>query len=133
MKLALCIDDEGGMLFCGRRQSRDRLLLADLFSMREGGELYVEPFSDRLLADLPHAVISREELSSLKAADIFFAECPPIAPLLPFAETLILYRWNRIYPKDESVDISFSALSLAERTELVGSSHEKITKEVYHL
>ena len=133
MKLALCIDDGGGMLFQGRRQSRDRLLLSDLLSSAGGGHLFCEAFSDSLLAGLDHTTVSRTDLSSLGAEDILFLECPPIAPLLPYADTLILYRWNRVYPRDACLDIFPSELTLVCREELVGSSHEKITKEIYRL
>lgn len=133
MKLALCIDDGGGMRFCGRRQSRDRFLLADLFSSVGTGRLFCEAASDSLLDGLAHTVISRTELSRLGGEDILFTECPPIAPLLPYADTLILYRWNREYPRDESLDISLTEFTFVRRDEFVGSSHERITKEIYSL
>ena len=48
-------------------------------------------------------------------------------------EKIILYRWNRKYPADFRFDINLedSEWKLAETREFTGSSHEKITEEVY--
>ena len=46
---------------------------------------------------------------------------------------LIIYRWNRNYPHDFDFDINIteSNFKIASTDEFRGSSHEKITKEVY--
>ncbi len=48
-------------------------------------------------------------------------------------EKVIVYRWNRIYPADVSFPLSLKTAPwrLEAVTEFSGSSHEKITKEVY--
>jgi hypothetical protein len=45
----------------------------------------------------------------------------------------VVYRWNRRYPGDVFFDLDVSAAPwrCVETEEFVGSSHEKITKEVY--
>ena len=45
-------------------------------------------------------------------------------------EQFIIYRWNRVYPADVSVEIGVE-WKLTETEEFPGFSHEKITKEVY--
>ena len=45
-------------------------------------------------------------------------------------EQFIIYRWNRVYPTDVSVEIG-TEWKLTETEEFPGFSHEKITKEVY--
>lgn len=131
MKLAICIDNSGGMLFCHRRQSRDRELIRDLSESLRGGTLFSEAFSETVLAETAHTVITRDKAESLGEKDIFFIECPPIAPLLPYADELIVYHWNRAYPSDESLDIRIDRMTRISLTEFVGSSHEKITKEIF--
>ena len=45
-------------------------------------------------------------------------------------ELFIIYRWNRVYPADVSVEIG-TEWKLTETEEIPGFSHEKITKEIY--
>ena len=129
MRVALCIDDYGGMLFNGRRQSRDRVLLADL--LREAaGRLRISPFSAKLLADAP-ATVSEDYLTAAGDADLCFVEKDALLPFADRIDELILYRWNRHYPADTYCDLDLGGFRLVEATEFVGSSHEKITKERY--
>ena len=46
-------------------------------------------------------------------------------------EKIILYRWNRVYPADVHFPIDFSGWKLVQAEEFAGSSHEKITEEIY--
>lgn len=129
MRVALCIDDYGGMLFNNRRQSRDRILLADL--LREAdGRLRISPFSAKLLGDAP-AAVGEDYLAAAAQGDLCFVEKDPLTPHADTIDELILYRWNRHYPADVYFDLDLSAFRLVESTEFVGSSHEKITKERY--
>ena len=57
-------------------------------------------------------------------------------PLLPYEaqlESLILFRWDRVYPADTCLDIPLEehGWRLVERSEFPGYSHEKIVQEVY--
>ena len=62
-----------------------------------------------------------------------FLEDRPIRPFLDRVESMVLYHWNRRYPADLFLDLDPAALgwSLLGREEFPGSSHKKITKEVY--
>lgn len=58
------------------------------------------------------------------------------ALLLPFADavdSVTLYKWNRTYPGDFYFDLPVGEAPwhLAESCDFVGSSHDKITEEVY--
>ena len=46
---------------------------------------------------------------------------------------LIIYKWNRIYPADLHFDINVNddSWKLIDFEEFNGSSHEKITREIY--
>lgn len=126
MTVALCIDDENGLLFGSRRQSRDRVLLEDLIKESQG-KLLILPFSQKLLGD------RAEVCPDLSEEGFYFLEDQPLAPLKDRITTLILYRWNRLYPADFYLDLTPRqlGLKLARTEELCGSSHPKITKEVY--
>ena len=54
MKVIVCLDDNGGMTFGGRRQSRDKALLADVANdiSASGMPLLATPFSQRLLEEV---------------------------------------------------------------------------------
>lgn len=130
MKVYLCLDDRGGLLFNGRRLSRDALVLADLAS-DAARALTIDPFSEKLLASsgIPYE-LAHEQISEDAC---FFLENRDPAQLLPKASELVIYRWNRVYPSDVRWEETPEAYGffLKECTEFSGKSHEKITKEVY--
>ena len=43
----------------------------------------------------------------------------------------IVFKWNRVYPADQHLDIDISKMTKVQEEEFVGFSHEKITMEVY--
>ena len=47
--------------------------------------------------------------------------------------TIVVYKWNRIYPSDFyfDIDLNTNSWELLKTEEFQGSSHEKITKETY--
>ena len=46
-------------------------------------------------------------------------------------DSVILYKWNRVYPADQYFAMDLSGWKLVETVEFPGSSHEKITEERY--
>ena len=133
MTVFVCVDDENGMLFNRRRQSRDRVLIEDVLRTAGGAPLWVSPYSAPLFAEADPAVPPAEQpLEAAGAEEACFVEVPPLAPWLARIQTLIVYRWNRLYPADRRLDIDpAQGFSLRETSEFAGSSHEKITKEVW--
>lgn len=129
----LCLDDRNGMLFNHRRQSRDAAVLEDI---RAGipGVLTIDPFSENLIreAEIPY-VLAPENLDSLPEDAHFFAEDRQADEIAQLASVIVIYRWNRHYPADTHWDIDPAAFgfSLQDTREFVGTSHEKITREVY--
>jgi len=133
MTLYVCLDDKGGMLFNKRRQSRDAAVLEDIRANLTGS-LTIDPFSEKLLlpTDIPWT-IAPEDLSQLPGDAHFFLENRQPSQVLPLADTLVIYRWNRHYPADTRWDADPAALGLhlVQTIEFPGRSHETITKEVY--
>lgn len=132
MILYVCLDDRDGMRFNRRRQSRDRAVLEDIRS-RLTGVLTIDPFSEKLIreAEIPYALLPEQEQPERDAA--FFLENRDPEALVPLAEEIVIYRWNRHYPADVhwKTDLAGAGFSLKESCEFPGSSHETITKEVY--
>ena len=130
MTIYLCLDDRNGMLFNKRRQSRDAAVLADIAAGLPGA-LTIDGFSEKLIAaaGIPYGLAEEE----MPRDTHFFLENRDPEPLLPLAERIVIYRWNRHYPADVRWDADLTAhgFSLAETSEFPGKSHEIITKEVY--
>ena len=132
MKLIVCLDDGGGMAFNNRRQSRDAHLIADLRAHLSGAPLWILPYSAPLLADSGISLSVREDAPSAAGLDDFcLLETTDPSPFFERVCELIVYRWNRRYPADLVFCADLSGFTLTESTEFVGSSHEKITKEVW--
>lgn len=132
LRIFVCLDDRNGMLFNHRRQSRDRLVLADLFSEAEGTVLWAAGFSRRLLGE--DAVRYDDDCLQLAGmGECCFVEADDPSAVEDRIESITVYRWNRLYP----ADVFFPASLLQEpwilrsRSEFAGFSHETITKEVY--
>ena len=131
MILIACVDDRGGMLFNRRRQSQDRLLRQDLLA-EAGGILWMSPYSREQFSDPPEMVRAAEDFPRRAGPGelCFFEDADP-APWLEAAEGVILYHWNRRYPADLYFPLPLAGWTLVRREEFPGSSHERITKEVY--
>ena len=133
MKVFVCIDDHGGTLFMGKRQSRDRILIDDARATAGEGRLLIHPFSESLFAKEGGYHLSDNPLAEAEGSDFCFVENLPIAPMVDKIDTLYVYKWNRSYPATAHLDLDplKSGFRLTEVTDFVGSSHEKITKETY--
>lgn len=132
MKLIVCLDERKGMMFNNRRQSRDRVLIDDMIKMVGDDKLYIAPYSESLFEN--KEIKLKVKKNPLKAADEnwCFIENLPVAEYKDEIETVVIYHWNRHYPGDFFFDLELDSYSLESSEELVGSSHEKITKEIWN-
>lgn len=127
MTLYICLDDRSGLQFNRRRQSRDSAVLEDIRA-NLSGPLGIDVFSEKLIraAEIPY-VLPPESFAD------FFAEDVPSEELLAQTGKIVIYRWNRHYPSDVQWEPDLAAMGfvLTKTTEFPGTSHEKITREVY--
>ncbi|MBR2612621.1 MAG: hypothetical protein IKC72_06075 [Clostridia bacterium] len=130
MKVIICVDNEMGIAFNHRRQSRDRILIEDVIKMTEKA-LFCAPYSKTLLEEHPHLIVSETPLDDAMEENYVFAEMLSLSAYAEKIDTLVLYRWNRTYPSDKTFDLDLSHFTLISSENFVGYSHEKITKEVY--
>ena len=65
--------------------------------------------------------------------DFVFIENLPIKNHLNKIKKMIVYNWGERYPADFYLDTppTENGFSLSEKYEFTGSSHEKITREIY--
>ena len=133
LTVALCTDERGGMIFNNRRVSRDRILIDDLVNSVEG-VIYIGEYSALLFESHKDRVtVVADALADAPAGAVCFVEVPPFMSHEGDISRLIIYNWNRRYPFDRQLDISPAKMGfkLVSVTEFEGSSHEKITKEIY--
>lgn len=134
MKIIVCLDDSGGMMFNHRRQSRDRTVTADILDMARDKRLYIDGCSEKLFAGLGGVyTVSDSMLDEAGEGELCFVENKPLADVADGIEELVIYRWNRRYPADVyfDIDLEKEGFKLRERREFEGHSHEKITKEIF--
>lgn len=130
----LCLDSQNGLMFGGRRQSRDRLLLEDIRQFCEGKTLLMSEYSNRLFLQYGFVkqTVNPHFLSQAGPGDICFIEGNDLLSIVDRLEKLVLYCWNRVYPADLYFDPSLlEGWRLLERKDFPGSSHELLTRKVY--
>lgn len=124
MKLIFCIEKKGGYLFFGKRQSKDAALIKWLVDYVGENGLYASAYSAPLFDgfDVLHG----------KTDDGYYFVENEDYPKDNVTE-LVLCHWNRSYPADKFLDLEPKklGLKLSEKQEIAGSSHDKITIEIY--
>ena len=122
------------MLFNGRRQSRDRAVCQDILRIAGDAPVWMRQYSRKLFEAAEQQIRIYEGTIEDVADDAcFFVETDAVEPLLPLADTLILYRWNRVYPADVRLPAQILDLEWkrTDTYEFPGHSHDVLTREVY--
>ena len=120
------------MLFNHRRLSRDRRVCEKILDYSNEKKLWMNAYSRKLftnLTDINNIQVDEEFLD--KSQSICFVENQDITPYLPKIDTLVLFQWNRDYPADFFFTVDLSQWNLISTEDFEGTSHEKITMEVY--
>lgn len=138
MNIIVCVDDNNGMLFNHRRQSQDRVLRQRVLNLALNSRLLMNAYSckqfaqDADEADCAGITVSEDFLAEALPGDFCFVETDALEPVKDKIEKLIIYRWNRKYPADFRFDLNVEeGFQMTSTEEFTGSSHEKITEEIY--
>ena len=134
MHLIVCLDDRNGMLYNKRRQSKDRVLRNELLSRCEQQRLWMNSYSAEQFQMLPETVrVDDDFLDKAEEYDFCFVENLDVSPYVDRVRSLTVYRWNRKYPADRyfPLDIVAAGMRIVNSRNFTGSSHERITEEVY--
>ena len=131
MIIVICVDDQYGMRFYGRRQSRDRALLERLVDT--GKNICMNSCSAKLFSQLSANVSVQDNfLQTAGPEDICFVEELPVDGLPENCDQLILYHWNRRYPADMYFPAEeLKKWKLIRTCDFPGNSHDKITENIY--
>jgi len=130
MKMIFCIDDNKGLMFNNRRQSRDKKLRQRILEITKGNKLWMSEYSSKQFTegefsvsdDFP-SLSENEDYCFIENIDGSFENCNEI----------IIYKWNRAYPSDKKFDFDLDSNGFSQVSvfEFKGTSHEKITEEIF--
>ncbi|MBR4951188.1 MAG: ribonuclease Z, partial [Clostridia bacterium] len=95
MKLIICTDENNGMLFNNRRQSRDSVLCQYVLDLAAGAPLAMTEYSAKIFPESENIVVCD---NVFKSNGFCFAE--EAVPSLAGVEELYWFNWNRSYPAD---------------------------------
>lgn len=132
MNIIVCVDKNNGMMFNNRRQSQDQVLRARVIELCKGSRLLMNEYSARQFSEYSNIIVSNNYLSEALPNDYCFIE-DGILPPTEAIESVLLFNWNRRYPSDVTFDLDLKQNCFKCQTteEFAGSSHEKITLEIY--
>ncbi len=109
---------------------RERIL-----EVTKGSKLWMNHHSAKQFSEstAPQINVDDNFMSEAGEGEYCFVEDCDVTPYLRWVEKLILYRWNRRYPSDQtfSIDLSAGVWKLVHSEDFTGSSHERITQEIY--
>ena len=132
MTLVACLDERDGLMFNKRRQSKDRVARERLLSLLGGTRLWMSEYSGKLFGECDGVCPHPAFLRKAKSGEALFVE--DILPeTLTGISRIILYKWNEHYPSDVTFpfDLVSEGFALQASEDFEGSSHERITEEIY--
>ncbi len=131
MKIIICLDNNNGLMFNNRRQSKDSKVIENIFETIGSANLYINDFSADIFADR-NVIKCNDFLEKCQKDDYCFVENTDFEKYIDKINTIIIYRWNRSYPFDKKLNTGFLiSFHLENSTDFAGTSHGKITREEY--
>ena len=130
MKIIICLDNNKGMCFNGRRLSKDRVVTEKILELAAGSRLWIAPFSKKLF-DGQRVCMDEDFLCKAGDGDYCFVEDRGLETASSHIDEVIVFWWNRDYPSDLKLDLDLSGFKRISKEDFSGYSHEKVTKEVY--
>ena len=132
MNIIVCVDDQMGMMFNHRRQSRDRVVREDMIALVPD-KLLVSPYTAKQFTETEQErlLVAEHVLEQAAEGDYCFVEDADITPYADKIEHIILYHWKRMYPADTYFTIPLVNFTLEERKDLIGNSHPDMIREIY--
>ena len=142
MIIITAVDDNLGMMFNHRRQSKDEELRKYILKLTADKKLFMNEYTAKQFADTSAEVLDNKNIQEniivdemfLETAgenDYCFVENVSFEPYLDKVDMLLLCKWNRKYPSDMKLVFPFDKWELISSEELAGKSHEMITVETW--
>ena len=131
MHLIVCVEDQGGVSFAGRRLSSDCVLTEYILSLTAHSRLWIAPYSAKLYAG-EKVSVAEDYLTRCQPGEYCLLEKDISLIHSNTLESVTLCRWNRRYPATEYFSQELLAgMRLASTVDFPGNSHENITVERY--
>ena len=120
------------MMFNDRRQSQDRGLREYVAEMTKGEKVYMNAYTEKLYEEINDPVVFVNFLHKSRKRNLCIVENLPIKTTNMWnqIEEIVIFRWNKVYPSDQVLDVDLEEWKLAEEEQIEGSTHE-ITKQIY--
>ncbi|MBC3536140.1 ribonuclease Z [Megasphaera hominis] len=133
MIVMVALDDHQGLCFNHRRQSRDRVLRDYMLDLAGDSGIWLNAYSASMFTEDTHTLhIAEDFLDQAGPGEYALVEDKAVRPYAGKIEKLIVFRWNRSYPADMYFDLTpDDGWQLQSSRDFAGSSHDKITEEVY--
>lgn len=131
MKLIFCVDENNGMMFMNKRQSQDSVLRKRLLEIVAPNKLWMSKYSAGQFEFFWSRRVSDDYMTKADEDDYCFIEDKDFS--IDKVNEIILCNWNRNYPATRyfDVDLEKNGFKRISTEELVGSSHDKITIDIY--
>ena len=143
----VCLDQEDGLLFNGRRQSRDRVVTEKILSMTEGKPLWMSAYSRRIFPEDAPVCVAEDLVGKLAeparkdVEQVESGQQPGEATFCLIEEAVnletenidewIVFRWKRVYPADVFLKFPADGWEKELIETFAGYSHEEIDLERY--
>ncbi|MBE7058288.1 MAG: ribonuclease Z [Ruminococcaceae bacterium] len=131
MKLIFCISKDNGMMFFGKRQSKDAVLRQWILEYIGSSKLWMSQYSAKQFEEIAEICVDDDYIIKAGKDDYCFVEDKSYSA--EGVNEIVLCKWNRAYPGDKFFDIDLKAngFKKSNSVDIAGSSHEKITIEIY--
>lgn len=131
MKLIFCLEKGKGMMFFGKRHSQDSNLRARLMELTAGTIFWMSLYSAKQFSEYDSITADDDYMRKAGVDDYCFVEDKPYS--IDGVSEIVLCHWNRKYPSDKffDVDLRTEGYKKYSTEDIAGSSHEKITIEVW--
>ncbi|MBQ7359164.1 MAG: ribonuclease Z [Lachnospiraceae bacterium] len=136
MKVIVVLDDQNGMMFNNRRQSQDMALRSRILDLTKESKLWMNEYTAKQFECVEQWMrVDNLFLDKAGVGEYCFVENESLLQVKDKIEEMIIFRWNRRYPGDRFLDANPETLGMTCKyiEEFEGTSHEKITMEVWGL
>lgn len=142
MKLIVCVDPRGGIMFNKRRTTSDVVVVADILRESADSRLLIAPYSEKIFKNAEaegyaplgcEYMVVDDPICKARAEDTIFVEDRSARSRLDEIDTIVVYRWYEIYPFDTCFDIDprSEGFELVQQYDFPGYNHDLVTKLVY--
>ena len=132
MYIIICLDDNNGLAFNHRRQSQDRIVAEDIRKTVGEKKLWITDYSRKLFQAVSNLEISENPKEEAKKGEYVFQELETLDTDDEQIEQFIIYRWNRVYPADVSVEIGVE-WKLTETLPFLSVSIQLLSQQMFLL